>query len=155
LFVPDRTGNWIFYLASDDSSLLFLNPLGPDPVDITTATPLLEETGCCNQWATHTSTPQALTAGQRYYITALYKEGTGGDYVKVAATLDSDPAPWDNPSGQIPISVFSVPSQLLGAFVDKTGAHIDISQQPADALAAIDPNGATHPSITFSVTATG
>ena len=152
LFVPNVSGNWVFYLASDDSSRLFLNPTGTDPAG---KVPMTEETGCCNPWTTHVSAPQALTAGTRYYIEALYKEGTGGDYVKVAARMDTDPPPPDNPNQQIPISAYAISSQLLGAFVDKTGAQITITQQPQDVTDAIDPITGAHPDITFSVSATG
>ena len=31
LFVPPASGNWIFYIKSDDASQLFLNPFGSDP----------------------------------------------------------------------------------------------------------------------------
>ena len=58
----------------------------------------------------------ALTAGAHYYIEALYKEGGGGDYVQVAAKLETDTTP---PNSLRPISATS-----LGAFADGTGAAI-------------------------------
>src|SRR6185436_6902098 len=87
-FIPPTSGNWIFYLKSDDSSQLFLNPAGSDAAGKVMIT---EEMGCCAGFSAHASAPQALTAGQKYYIEAIYKEGTGGDYCQVAAKLDTDP----------------------------------------------------------------
>ena len=40
-----------------------------------------------------TSVPINLMAGQAYYIEAIYKEGTGGDWLKVAARPASEPVP--------------------------------------------------------------
>ncbi|HEU0008367.1 MAG TPA: LamG-like jellyroll fold domain-containing protein, partial [Verrucomicrobiae bacterium] len=80
-FIPPTSGNWIFYLRSDDSSRLFLNPNGSDAAG---KTMIQEETGCCGAFSGHASAPQALTAGQQYYIEAILKEGTGGDYCQVA-----------------------------------------------------------------------
>jgi hypothetical protein len=88
VFIPPTSGNWIFYLRSDDASQLFLNPLGSSPAG---KVMIQEETGCCADFASHASAPQALEAGTAYFIEALYKEGTVVDYCQVAAKLDSDP----------------------------------------------------------------
>jgi hypothetical protein len=92
LFIPPASGNWIFYLRSDDSSQLFFNPTGPSPAG---KIKIQEEVNCCRPFSTHPSAPQALVAGQAYFIQALYKEGIGADYCQVAAQLDSDPTPPD------------------------------------------------------------
>ena len=75
--IPPTSGNWIFYLSSDDAGELYLNPTGKAASEKTLLT---AETACCNGFAAHASAPQSLTAGQSYYIEALYKEGGGGDY---------------------------------------------------------------------------
>ncbi len=98
-FIPPTSGNWIFYLRSDDSSRLFLNPNGSDAAG---KIMIQEETACCLPFSGHASAPQALTAGTQYYIEALLKEGTGGDYCQVAAKLDTDPR---NPDTLSPIRV--------------------------------------------------
>jgi hypothetical protein len=134
LFLPPTSGNWIFYIVSDDSSRLFLNPLGTDPNG---KVMIQEETGCCGTFETHTSTPQALTAGTPYYIEAIYKEGTGGDYCRVAAKLETDLSP--------PNSLTAVPGSRLGLFADPTGAAINITQQPSDITYVIDPTGGVTP----------
>ena len=127
-YVPPVSGNYLFYLRSDDASQLFLNPAGRDPAGKVMIT---EEPGCCGAFAAHVSAPQALTAGQRYYIEGLVKEGGGGDYLQVAAKLDTDPT---NPNSLAPISANSI-----GLMADGTGAVLAITTQPVDLLYAIDP----------------
>ena len=90
VFVPSVSGNYIFYVHSDDSSQLFINPSGPDPAGKVL---IAEETGCCRAWPTVASGPIALTAGTASYIEALYKEGGGGDYIRVAARLQGSADP--------------------------------------------------------------
>ena len=45
---------------------------------------------------------------------AIYKEGGGGDYCKVAARLDSEGAPPDNPNGQVPVSAYAINGSQAG-----------------------------------------
>ncbi len=92
LFVPSVTGPYVFFLHSDDSSQLFLNPNGIDPAG---RVEIAAEDACCNDWPIINSRaffPQGipLQAGQAYYLEGLYKEGGGGDYIRVAARLVSD-----------------------------------------------------------------
>ena len=51
-------------------------------------------TNCCQAFqeppSPKTSEPFDLIAGQAYYVEALYKEGTGGDYFVVAARVEGD-----------------------------------------------------------------
>jgi hypothetical protein len=97
-FVPKASGNYIFYLRSDDSSRLWFNPAGPEPEGKQL---LLEELLCCGPFSALASNPQALTAGTPYYIEGLYKEDLGGDYMQVAAKLETDPT---SPNNLLPIS---------------------------------------------------
>ena len=120
-FIPPTSGNWIFYLRSDDASRLVMNPLGTDPAGATTLT---EELGCCNGFSAHASAPQMLTAGEKYYISAIYKEGGGGDFVQVAAKLETDPTP---PNSLSPIS-----GAYLASLADPTGAILNLTQNPVD-----------------------
>ncbi len=82
--VPAETGDYEFFIRSDDSSQLYLSP--DDKVE--NAVVIAEETGCCGAFEEpglpETSVPQAMTAGKRYAIYALWKEGGGGDYCDVA-----------------------------------------------------------------------
>ena len=101
LFVPPISGPWTFYLASDDNSELWINPSGPGSAGKQL---VASELNCCNNFlpandATtgarnpQTSLPINLTAGQAYYVEGLYKEGTGGDWLKVSARPSSEPVP--------------------------------------------------------------
>jgi Big-like domain-containing protein/Ig-like domain-containing protein len=140
LFIPPTSGNWLFYMSSDDSSRLYLNTAGTDYAGKTL---INEEVGCCGGWVkagVSPSGPQALTAGGHYWIEAVYKEGTGGDYLKVAARLEGQPAPSDNPSGQQPVSVNAVPPGMIGVYTDPTtGASGRITQQLTDQTSCLDP----------------
>ena len=90
--IPEESGNYDFFIRSDDASQMYLGTgnTWPTPgVDV----PTVEETGCCSAFlepnntekpAVTTATPIALTAGQRYPMIAMLKEGGGGDYVQVA-----------------------------------------------------------------------
>src|SRR5262249_16396819 len=47
LFIPDIPGQWVFFLRSDDSSELYLNPTGPSRAGRVL---IAKETGCCNNY---------------------------------------------------------------------------------------------------------
>lgn len=85
---PTVSGDYTFFLASDDQSELWF---GADPAS---ATLIAFEQGCCHGFteppADYTSAPQTLTQGVSYFIRALHAEGGGGDYVKVAWRLSTD-----------------------------------------------------------------
>jgi hypothetical protein len=68
LFIPPLSGNWVFFLRSDDASRLFLNPNGPDAAG---KVQIQDEPGCCNAFAVHPSSPFPLLAGHGYYLELL------------------------------------------------------------------------------------
>jgi ELWxxDGT repeat protein len=86
--IPPATGNYTFWIASDDRSELWLS---------TDATPankrrIASVAGWTNsrQWDKYTgqtSAPVSLVAGRKYYVEALLKEGTGGDHLAVGWQL--------------------------------------------------------------------
>ena len=93
LVVPPTNGNYVFWIASDDNSDLFVstneNPANEILVaNVSSWTParswLLE--------ASQQSAPIYLQAGRRYYLEALMQQGTGGDNLAVQ---------WQLPNGQI------------------------------------------------------
>src|SRR6266511_2409679 len=138
--VPDASGDYDFFLRSDDGSELWLS------TDATTVNLQLiaQETGCCNAFleppaAQATTTPISLVAGQRYAVRALYKEGTGGDFCQVAWRKVGD----TTAAGAL--------KPLAGDFIvttaDNTGASVSITQQPQSQTVA--ENG----TVTFSVAA--
>jgi len=82
---PDTSGDYTFWIASDDNSELWLS------TDESPANAVLIST--VSDWAGHLnfddddvtpSGPISLEGGQKYYIMALYKEGGGGDNCAVA-----------------------------------------------------------------------
>ena len=94
LLLPPLTGNYTFWIASDDNGALFLsttdNPAQRAQIaTVNTWTSSREWTKEPNQ---QSATNIFLTAGQRYYIEALQKEGGGGDNLAVR---------WRLPNGAI------------------------------------------------------
>jgi hypothetical protein len=128
VFIPPTTGNWIFYLSSDDAGELYLNPTGVSALGKTLIT---SETACCNPFSSHASAPYPLTQGVPVYLEALWKEGGGGDYCRVAAKLESDPT---NPDFLQPI-----PSSQMGTVVDTIGGNptLAITNQPVNQVVSI------------------
>lgn len=83
--IAPRTGDYTFWIASDDGGDLWLSTDG-NPANKTRVAYTTGATGYQN-WTNHanqTSTVIPLVAGQRCYIEALQKEGGGDDYVSVA-----------------------------------------------------------------------
>ena len=79
------TGSYVFWIASDDNSELWLST-NADPAN---RTRIAYVPGWTNsrQWSTYAEQQSAainLVAGQTYYIEALQKEGGGGDNLAVA-----------------------------------------------------------------------
>ena len=83
-FRPPTTGAYTFHIASDDNSELWLSTTdqAANKVKIASVTSWTSS----RQWTKYTSQKSAaitLTAGQRYYIEALQKEGGGGDNLAI------------------------------------------------------------------------
>lgn len=135
---PTASGQYRFFVRSDDASQLFINLSGADIPDATTATPVAEETDCCDAFLEPgvanddtttfaTSSPISLTAGQSYGVLYLVKEGGGGDWGQVAwrkegdATAAGSLAPlrdsvyWYGPAPVVNLGIDSV--KLVGANV--------------------------------------
>src|SRR5688572_15945020 len=90
--VPPVNGNYVFWIASDDASQLFLsnndNPAGKALIaSVNGWTPSRQYYVEGNQQ----SAPVSLVGGTRYYIEALMKEGQGGDNLAVAWQRPGDP----------------------------------------------------------------
>jgi hypothetical protein len=140
---PPETANYRFFIYSDDSSRLFIST-DDKPANLG-ATPIAEETGCCNIFteppSPRTSEPIRLTAGQKYYVQVIWKEGTGGDYCQVAWRKEGD----STPAG----SLRPIPGNFLSSYGDPGVANVQITQQPGN-------TGTTeNKTATFSVAATG
>ena len=93
LIVPPVTGNYRFWIASDDASQLYLST-NDNPANKRLIAQVVGWTPS-RQWGWETGQQSALVplvAGQRYYIEALMKEGWGGDNLAVR---------WQLPNGTI------------------------------------------------------
>lgn len=85
--LPPATGQYTFWISSDDAGLLNLST-DSTPENVATIASLADGTySDPNQWTkfpSQMSAPVSLVAGQKYYIETLHKEGSGGDAVQVA-----------------------------------------------------------------------
>ncbi len=93
--VPETTAEYIFYIASDNASRLFLNTSGTAPVNTDPA--LGNQIAECpayvgvNAWGVYPeqiSAPVTLTIGQYYYVEILHKELAGSDHFSVGWSTD-------------------------------------------------------------------
>jgi hypothetical protein len=161
-FYPPATGDYIFFVSSDDGGNLYLS------TDDTAANKKLiaQESGWSNarMWDSvgGTSTVEAknsstftgtewptkdtvsggaqitLTQGRAYYIEALAKDGTGGDYLAVAVAA---------PDGSID-QTLPIPGTYLST-IDKQNGPITFLEQPktqsvvegTDVLFSVEVNG--------------
>jgi len=81
---PPETGNYTFWVAGDDNCQLWLST-DDNPANATMIAQVASWTGVA-EWgkeAGQKSAPQALVAGQKYYLEGLMKEGGGGDSLDV------------------------------------------------------------------------
>ena len=120
-------GSYTFYIASDDSSELWLSP-DDSPLNKAMVASVNGYTGG-REWTkyadTQTSLPITLQKGNRYYIEALQKDGTGGDNLAVAWTLPSQ-------AGQAN-STNVIGAAYISGLVNPETATLQITQQPANA----------------------
>jgi beta-mannanase/type IV secretory pathway protease TraF len=85
---PPATGNYIFWISSDDNSELWLSTND----QVANRQKIASVTGWTSsrQWTKYPSQQSVakyLTAGQKYYIEALHKEGSQGDHLSVGWQL--------------------------------------------------------------------
>ncbi|MFH1716026.1 MAG: LamG-like jellyroll fold domain-containing protein [Planctomycetota bacterium] len=95
---PETSGDYTFWIATDDSSDLWLST-SDSPADTVV---IAGVDGWCparafdgdqgDPGSRQMSAPVALVGGQKYYIEAIYKEGGGGDNLAVAWEGPDSPA---------------------------------------------------------------
>ncbi|MCS1411314.1 MAG: hypothetical protein M2R45_04513 [Verrucomicrobia subdivision 3 bacterium] len=96
--LPPETGEYKFWISSDDGSALYLGPTDREFDESERDFWWIAEVPgwtAPRQWGVYAeqeSIPISLEGGQRYYIEALMKEGSGGDHLAVR---------WQLPNGQI------------------------------------------------------
>ncbi|MBI4658882.1 MAG: hypothetical protein HY735_08565 [Verrucomicrobia bacterium] len=120
---PTETADYNFFLRSDDASQLFIS----SDDKAANLSMVAEETGCCGAFEEPgapetTGAPIRLTAGRKYYVEAIWKEGGGGDYMQVAWRKAND----NTPAAQLS----AIPGQFLSTMYDtKIGPPV-ITKQP-------------------------
>lgn len=83
---PPTTGSYTFWIAGDDNCQLWLSGDGdPSHASLLAQVPGWTDSREWDKYPTdQESSPVSLTAGRKYYIEVLHKEGTGGDNIAVA-----------------------------------------------------------------------
>jgi hypothetical protein len=152
LLAPCTTGDYVFFIASDDQSELWLstddNPANKQLLASVSGWTNSREWGKYPDAQNNAASPVHLEAGKGYYIEALMKQGGGGDnlavgWVQPGLYVDPDNAP----DGLTNIAV--IPAKKLGGYLDKLKSSITITKQPTNTI------GYTTLAAFFSVAATG
>ncbi|HHY86396.1 MAG TPA: hypothetical protein GYA07_12825 [Verrucomicrobia bacterium] len=90
LITAPETGNYTFWIASDDNSVLYVSTDDqPANKQLRAYVPEWTSPRQWNKFPGQQSAPVFLSAGQQYYIEALMKEGNGGDNLAVRWRLPS------------------------------------------------------------------
>ncbi|MDQ3622928.1 MAG: PA14 domain-containing protein, partial [Verrucomicrobiota bacterium] len=111
---PPQSGEYVFWIASDNESQLWLSP-DDNPANKQQIANVATWTGRRNWTAfpSQESAPLYLEAGYRYYVEVLYKEGTGGDHCAVGWKLPDEtlerPMPGDR------LSPFAISETVPGS----------------------------------------
>ena len=89
--VPQVTGNYTFYVASDDQGELYLSSDASEVnKDLIASVPGWSRWNEWTKYPEQKSSVIALEAGKAYYVEALHKEGYGGDRLIVAWTTPTN-----------------------------------------------------------------
>ena len=140
--VPPTTGAYTFYIASDDEGQLRLST-DATPANATQIANAANATGR-NTWnanVSQTSAAFTLTAGQRYYIETLQKEGGGGDYVQIAWTGPGIATQTIIPGSALQPFDVNVAPAFTGAPYAFTIGGTAANGTAVGTVAATDPNG--------------
>lgn len=121
---PPTTGNYVFWIAADDAAELWISTTGSSANKVKRAyTNAFTNSRQWNKYATQKSVSIALTAGTKYYVEALMKEGSGGDNMAVG---------WAKPGQST-----TTPSEVIPGTVLSASASTDATAPTAPtALAA-------------------
>jgi hypothetical protein len=151
---PPRTGAYIFYIASDDASELWLstndNPANKRKIAylLTAVQPRVWITSRVGQQSQQIT----LTAGTKYYIEALHKEAGGNDHVSVAWRFVLDGA-FEGPipgSRLIPYSLPNTSSSAMIASSEMAEEEMLMSTEESDEV-SVYPNPTSMRKITISL----
>ena len=106
--VPPTTGNYTFWIASDDQSELWISS-DDQPANLVKRAYVLTYTGSreWNKEANQKSAILSLTAGQKYYFEALQRDYSGGDNMAVGWFKPGDAGAGTSPSQVVPGSALA------------------------------------------------
>jgi hypothetical protein len=153
--IPDTTGDYRFWITTDDEGELWLNSDGPDPSGAELIA-YIPDNSWANPytWNTHATQDSNNVAGglihleadQRYYICGLWKEGGGGDHCMVAWQGPDQPlAPVDGSSDAVIDGYYLMPFTRLWASNPKPRHKQEISAEDVTLLSwRPGLNAATH-----------
>ena len=112
------TGDYTFWIASDDNSELWLS-LNDNPANKVSIGTVLDWTDSrqWNKYSTQKSAAITLTAGQRYYAEALQKEAGGGDNLAVG---------WAKPGESTSAPSEVIPGSVLSPFRYRYRRHVTV-----------------------------
>ncbi|MDF2436226.1 MAG: carbohydrate-binding protein [Bacteroidota bacterium] len=108
---PPATGNYVFWISSDNNSELWLSTSSNPASKVKIA--FVEGYTMGREWTKYPgqqSQPIALTAGTKYYIEAIHREGNQGDHLEVG---------WKLPNGTLERPI---PGSRLSPFSASSGA---------------------------------
>jgi len=156
-FIPPESANYVFFVAADDDSDLFLST----DANPTNKHLIAQETAWSNsrQWVssgggssltakrsdqfTGTAWPTGntitLTAGWQYYLEGIHHQGNGGDGFSATYKFNTDPSPADGDAPRLTTSVLAVNAY--------NNTYVTITTPPQNAKAAPGANA------TFTVAA--
>ncbi len=151
-FIAPVTGNYTFYIASDESSALYLSTdSNPDHKSVIASVNGATAARQWDKYPSQKSAPIALLANQYYYIEALHKEATGADNLSVGVDLPGGiselPIPGDRlqPFGLLTIQGAgndtirlggdAANASMLDVFINNTSGVPDYQNVPAGAPA--------------------
>ncbi len=121
---PPVTGNYTFWIASDDNGELWLsNSALPNGASLIASVPSYTSSRQWDRFPGQRSATIHLQAGQRYYIEALQKDNWGGDNLAVA---------WEGPG----ISRQVIPGTHLSPWVFAEGPEAALLMNFDDAIGA-------------------
>ena len=141
--LPDRSGDYGFFIASDDAGELYISSdETKENLEI-----VVQELNWSNQFeegGDEEGYPfDPFVAGNRYYTELIYKEGSGGDGAMIA---------WRHVDDEETISISKlkpISGQHIGTYVDPAGSSIKITRQPQSLTAPVNAT------VSLSVTAEG
>ncbi|MDP6637089.1 MAG: lamin tail domain-containing protein [Phycisphaerae bacterium] len=127
---PPTTGNYVFWIATDDNGELWLST-DDDPANKQLIASVSGWAGVRDwyKFASQESTEIHLVAGQRYYVEALQKEGNGGDNMAVAWRLPDATFEAPIPGNRLSPWSNNTPPYVLGSIDD-----VNVDQDAPDSV---------------------